>query len=438
MDFVKKNLVSLICAVVALAALVAVFIWPLGGRFAELQEKVDKRLALDKKASGLLNKKRTLPVFDPNPTATADADTLPRFPSAEIIKVGSKAVEKMHAQSGVVYDTAWRMNQQGKGLVAEGSLPAPRSSQVALNFRRTLQAALDKLRQQELLAGIPPTDEEMKNRAGVIWDEIKKKFIIVNGEVKNEPAVMAEFQQAVNKLPGLMKEEMATKYRTYVDPANVMRVPAAVPADGRSPSPEQMWWAQVAYWLTQDVANAVKEVNGDSRSVTTSPVKNLLLLDIPDTFFPPVAAAAGGAGRGAVADDGAAATPATGGLPDPTVAIADGAALSPTKRVSNNVYDVVHFRLVVDVEADKVPLFVKTLSTNRFISVTRLEMNPVDSALMQIRGYVYGDRPVVTLDLDCEAILMREWTIRLMPKGIRDMLGIPDPSTAGKTTAAAQ
>jgi hypothetical protein len=80
----------------------------------------------------------------------------------------------------------------------------------------------------------------------------------------------------------------------------------------------------------------------------------------------------------------------------------------------------------VDIEADKIPLFLKTLATNRFITVTRLEMNPVDSQAKQMAGYVYGPQPVVTLDLDLEAIFMREWTIPLMPPVIRKALGIPD------------
>jgi hypothetical protein len=85
--------------------------------------------------------------------------------------------------------------------------------------------------------------------------------------------------------------------------------------------------------------------------------------------------------------------------------------------------------MTVDVEADQVPMFLKTLSTNRFITVTRLEMNPVDSQLKQILGYVYGNRPVVTLDIDCEVLFMRQWTVKLMPDYIKRALGIPTDAT---------
>jgi hypothetical protein len=432
MEIVKKNLVSIICGVVALAALVAAFVWPLDGYFTDLKARVDKRAALEKKVQALINKPRTLPVFTMDPSKP-DGDRLTKFPSREIIRKGTDAQKQVRTQSDKVYDAAWRLNNEGHGLVSEGSLPRPLSDSIAISFRSKLQAALDQLRTQELLAGVPPTDEELKNRKGQIWADMQKKFIVVNDQVKNQEAVMKEYNAAIAKLPDLMKEEMATKWKMYIDPVNVMRVPDYIPADGRSPDPNQIWWAQVAFWVTRDVASSIRDLNADSRTVTTSPVKNLLYLNIPDTFFPPMTnLAAGGGGRGDPAESGA--TSPTGGLPDPAIAIPDGAAQSPTRRISNNLFDVVQFRLIVDIEADKVPLFLKTLATNRFLSVIRLEMNPVDSQLKQIMGYVYGSKPVVTLDLDCEAVFMRQWTIKYMPKGrgsIREMLGIPDEQ--GKT-----
>jgi hypothetical protein len=427
MEIVKKNLVSIICGVVALAALVAAFVWPLDGYFTDLKTRVDKRAQIEKKVQGLVNKVRTLPVFTADPSKP-DGDRLTKFPSREIIKKGNEAQKAVRTQSDKVYDAAWRMNNEGHGLVSEGSLPRPLSDSIAISFRSKLQAALDQLRMQELLAGVPPTDEELKNRKGQIWAEMQKKFIIVNDQVKNQEAVMKEYNAAIAKLPDLMKEEMATKWKMYIDPLYVMRVPDYIPADGRSPDPNQIWWAQVAFWVTRDVASAIRDMNADSRTVTTSPVKNLLYLSIPDSFFPAMTnQAVGASSRGDSGDSGA--TSPTGGLPDPAIAIPDGAAQSPTKRISNNLFDVVQFRLMVDIEADKVPLFLKTLATNRFVSVIRLEMNPVDSQLKQITGYVYGSKPVVTLDLDCEAVFMRQWTIKYMPKGrgsVREMLGIPE------------
>src|SRR5258706_13878097 len=99
------------------------------------------------------------------------------------------------------------------------------------------------------------------------------------------------------------------------------------PADATSPSLESIWWSQLASGITHDVATAIKDVNAKSTTVTDSPIKNLLALNIPEDFFPPgVAALAvqaaplGGGGRGAETPVEGATPPPTGGPPRPTPA----------------------------------------------------------------------------------------------------------------------
>jgi hypothetical protein len=434
MEIVKKNLFSIICGVVALAALVAVFVWPLDGYFETLKGKAEERAKIQAKITGLLGKQRNLPVFDPNNPA---ASKLTKFPSRPIITLGKQAQQDVAGMSEKLVAEALKLNEMGHGLVLNGSLPSPVSQPIAIKFRRVLQDALDRLRTEDLLAGIPPTPEEFNNRADVLWKSMQKEIIVVDGQPTNLDQVMAKYQDRLNKLPDEMKNEMATKNKMYIDPMFVMRVSPSLPADGNSPSRESIWWSQVGFWVTRDVAMAIKDVNASSANVTDSPIKNLIALTIQEDFFPPGVAAQASApapvARGADASDTGIAPPTTGGVPDPTLAIPDGSAQSPTKRISNNLFDVVQFKMTLDIEADKIPLFLKTLATNRFITVTRMEMNPVDSQLKQIQGYVYGPRPVVTLDLDGEALFMRQWTIKHMPLSIRKALGIPETATGAGT-----
>jgi hypothetical protein len=441
MEIVKKNLVSIICGVIAVMALVAVFVWPLDGYYDTLKTKAEDRAKVQGKISGLLTKSRTVPVFDPNnPTAT----TLTAFPSKTVIDRAKVATQGVAGTSDKVVALAVQLNEYGHDLVLPNSLPSPINQPIAIKFRRVLQDALDELRTQELLAGIPPTPEEFSNRADILWKSMQKDIIVLpDGTKPNEDQIVARYQDKINKLPDEMKKEMATKNKMYIDPLAVMRVSASLPADGNSPSRESIWWSQVAFWITKDVATAIKDVNASSRTVTDSPIKNLLALTIPEDFFPPgiaamasqPAAAIGGAGRGADASmDTTSTPPVTGGLPDATLALPDGSTQTPTKRISNNLYDVVQFKMTLDIESNKIPLFLKTLATNRFITVTRMEMNPVDSQLKQILGYVYGPRPVVTLDLDCEALFLRQWTLKWMPLSIRKALGVPE-TTPGTGTA---
>jgi hypothetical protein len=441
MEIVKKNLVSIICGLIALMALVAVFVWPLDGYYDALKTKADNRAKVQGKISGLLSKTRVIPVFDPNnPTAT----NLTAFPSKTVIDRAKVATQGVAGTSDKVVSLAVQINEFGHELVLPNSLPSPINQPIAIKFRRVLQDALDQLRTEELLAGIPPTPEEFNNRADILWKSMQKDIIVLpDGTTPNLDQIMARYQDKLNKLPDEMKTEMATKNKMYIDPLNVMRVSASLPADGNSPSRESIWWSQVAFWITKDVATAIKDVNASSKTVTDSPIKNLLALTIPEDFFPPGVAAlasqpvapVGGRGMEAPSDTGGT-PPVTGGLPDPTLALPDGSTQTPTKRISNNLFDVVQFKMTLDIEADKIPLFLKTLATNRFITVTRMEMNPVDSQLKQILGYVYGPRAVVTLDLDCEALFLRQWTLKWMPLSIRKALGVPEttPGTGTGTT----
>src|SRR5690348_7499465 len=100
MDIVKKNIVSILCGVVAILALVAIF-WPVGGMTKELQDKVEKSKSdYYAKLTSLRSAKRRLPVVDPlNPNA--EQQQLSQFPTEEVIKSGEKArddVQKMAQQ----------------------------------------------------------------------------------------------------------------------------------------------------------------------------------------------------------------------------------------------------------------------------------------------------------------------------------------------------
>src|SRR5205823_10879188 len=122
MEIVKKNLFSIICGVVAIAALVAVFLWPLDGYFDTLKSKAEDRAKVQTKIVGLLGKQRNLPVFDPNnPTASK----LTKFPSRTIIALGTKAQQGVAASSEKVVTDSLKLNEQGHELVLNGSLPSP-------------------------------------------------------------------------------------------------------------------------------------------------------------------------------------------------------------------------------------------------------------------------------------------------------------------------
>ncbi len=182
-------------------------------------------------------------------------------------------------------------------------------------------------------------------------------------------------------------------------------------------------------WVQRDVLAAIKEANQGAKDLTEAPVKRLRKVTVP--FTNPFVAAAG----------------QTAAPADPTAA-ADAAVpkvlqASPTGRVSNGMYDVVHLRIEADIEVDRIPHVLRTLAHNRLMTAFHVEAKAIDATEAQLAGYFYGDKPVAAVTLQCEALLLRSWTVPLMPKLVRQQLQIPDPPApaapaAATPTAAAQ
>jgi len=421
MDIIKKNLLSVICGVIALAALVAVFIWPLNGYYDSLEEKAKLSAAKQAKIASLLNNKsRTVP--NPNPRNPDSATPLLQFPSKAVIQEGEVARAVIDRQAKIIYKAAVGLNEKkAEDLAVPGALPRPASDTLALRFHELLEAKLDAMREKDLGAGIPPTPQQIEIRKGELWDRLKADIRYVNDQPTNLPAVTARYNSEAAKIPEQMQQEFATLYKIYVDPANkILTVPDNIPTD-KAPSYADMWWAQVEYWVAQDVVSAVAALNQKSKSVTDAPIKQIRVLRVPQNFFPPPGFTPIPGADGMPVDE-----VATGVEPDPTAVLPDGSSQSPTKRISNPLFDVIQFDLSIDIEADQVVIFLKRLATNKFITVLNMEIVNVDPQLMQLNRFVYGPRPVVTLTLKCEALFLRHWTIQWMPDTIRTLLKAPD------------
>ena len=442
MDIVKKNIVSIICGVVALAAVVAVFVWPLPGYYDQLNAEATKRAQRQQVIQRLLNQTRTVP--NPNPNNPGAEQPLVQFPSAEVIAAGANARSGIEQQAKAIYFQAVKLNKKAsksEDLAVPGSLPKPFSDTLSLKFHELLSEQLKNLRTKVLGAGMPPTTIEIETEKEALWNELKKSITYVGDQPTNLPAVMDRFNREAAKIPEQMQKRYADAIKIYVDPTQVMTVPASIPPD-KAPATADMWWAQVEFWVAQDVVDTINVLNAKAKSVEASPVKALRALRVPPTFFPDAVATAAAATAGRGDDAAAEANPEGGAGPDPAVPLPDGSAQSPTKRVSNPLFDVVQFELTVDIEADQVARFLKHLATNRFVTVLNMEMVNVDTQAMQAARFVYGNRAVVTLTLKCEALFLRHWTIKYMPDSVRKIVGAPkqwaepelDPTKVKKAT----
>src|SRR4051812_27955533 len=106
MEIVKKNMVSIICGVIALAA-VGVAFTMVPSRAAALQTQLAGRKATYEEMKSLLSKQRQMPGVNPD---SAAQEPLTVFPSAKIIEAGTKVMDAVQKESEAMRDAAVKMN----------------------------------------------------------------------------------------------------------------------------------------------------------------------------------------------------------------------------------------------------------------------------------------------------------------------------------------
>jgi len=441
LEVTKKNLFTVICAVVAIAAVVTTF-WPLGGMMAGLQTLADGRAAIYTQLEGLQNQSRKLPLTDPTKTTQ---DDLTQFPNDKMLQEGQRVTDDVGKQSNAMVTFVRDLNAKSHVPLVDQVLPIAISPTAKFHFGDIYKLVLSvdpdesintdpklkeanrpNLRNDILNGGLPPTAVDITQAQKDLWDNVySMRVVSQNGVQKNLPEIQAQYQEASGKLPDSMKTDIATKKKVYVD-RDAFAINDTV-IGTREPVPSDIWFAQLTLWLQQDIAQAIAQTNANSKSIIDAPIKHLMHLTIPINPTPYV---------GAVLN--------TTGTPIPPAAFDNGSSqplpknltVSATGRISNPMYDVVQFTLVLRCDAAQIPTVIQTLGEGRLIDVYNVNQVSVDSIEAKGAGYIYGPLPVVQLTLNCEALFIRDWTVPLMPDTIRRLLSIPPPlPPAGQAVA---
>ena len=440
MQAIKSNLLSILCGVVAIAAVVATF-YPVGGWITTLKGKLDQRASLYTTLDSLRTKQRQLPLTDPNQT---QQQPLNQFPNQKTIDEGDRVTKLVSQQSTQMVHEVVSLNQQPHTLLVPDALPNPASNTPQFRFADLYKLVLSidptvsmastpslqtaqqpNIRNDILHATLPPTEAEVTDAKNALWQNTYAGQVITeNGQAINAQEVQDRFTKDANQLPQRMRYDRAKQFKLYMENnafdlnQNVTGVAA--------PNPVDIWYAQQTLWVQQDVAKAIAAANASSKNIIDAPVKQLIKLTIPQSIyvFPP--GTNGGTPPAAAPVEGADAADIT---KVPTV--------SPTGRVSNPLYDVIQFQLVLDVDASKVADVLSALTKDRLLDVYNMDVFAVDSADAQTHGFIYGASPVVTLNLSCETLYMRQWTSLLMPDVVKRQLGIA-PAAAPAAAAPAQ
>ena len=103
-----------------------------------------------------------------------------------------------------------------------------------------------------------------------------------------------------------------------------------------------------------------------------------------------------------------------------------------TGRISNELYDVVLVDVSLIVAKDNLAVTLEELVSGRFLAIRDLDLSRADVYEALQQGFLYGNVPVVRLDLTIETIWLRSWTKMFMPDSVRAALGIEPEKKTGE------
>jgi len=443
MDIVKKNMWSIVCGVVAILAVASTY-YPLSGKFTELTAKMQGSVDDQRKIKSLISTNPNLPVIEPK---SNEVKPLGMFPTDKVIEMGKKVVGKVHTESEKLAAKALEINER-KPLVP-GALPSGGGRYLA-EFKDAYYSAMADLRTQ-MDATTVPTQEEINAKIEQIWtDDFKPMIKTVGDTAQNEQEVRTEFEDFKKDVPKQMRLERAMKHAVYVNPEKQGSSPgttngmtssfdyhAGIPAlEARDlPNIVDVWSAQLGYWIQEDVVHSIVETNKDSKDVDHSIVKRLIKTEIKKEYLTPT-----GPVQIAMATNAAnipVPPPAAGVDPAATTGPPKAFGYTVTGRVCNPQYDVMHFTITVDADAQRFQTFINNLTKGKFVTILRINMRGVDrERIQQSSFYYYGKAPVVRLEIKAETIFLRAWTAPpadptkgLMPTNVQKLLGIkPNPT----------
>jgi len=404
---IKKNLLSIICAFVALLAMIALA-YPLGGMREHFRGELASRTTLYTSAKTLLVTKRYLPIVDPD---QKDPIPLTAFPNTPVIEKARAARETVQSQSNQMMEKALALNQAGHVmLVAPDLLPNPgdRWSKFRDAYRKEVREGLPA----RLGAVMPPNQETIKARLLEMHKAmVEDQVITIGGAEANRAQLQAEYDEAALKLPDQLRQESATQHKLYMDPNTALSINQIMTNDLTMPTPVNIWYAQLSLWIEQDVADSIVAANSiaPNSNILNDAVKRIVEIKIPDGASAYVQSGA--------APGGAAAAPAAPG--DDSAGDVRDFSKSPTGHICNDLYDVVGFSMILEVDQRQIPAIVHDLQSNKLMAVLTVNISGIDPVEADAQGFIYGTAPVVRLSMDCEALFMRKWTQPLMPDDVK-------------------
>ena len=416
MDLVKKNILSILCGVAALICVVMVF-YPFGPMFGTLVTGVKASEKIGDQISQVRSAQRFWPTLS---SREDDRVELASFPTPATLEIGKRQTDSWIAQTGEFLQQAIKLQTDALKELIPGALPGNAGQQeLAFNFqdayriifgqkidpRTRAKTDLERaIFNTEIIGALPPSDVEVKLEQERIINTIKTdRPRVINGVVTNQEEIDQEIAEKTGIVLDQMRQQRASAIQVYLDPVTVFK-PSPRIATTQAPSPNDIFDAQVGLWIQQEICRGIRHANkGAKQGVLDAPVKRLLDL----TFTLPYAAVPG------------VPTPEPLVLPsNPASKITPDFSRNPLGHVSNEVYDVIPFKISLICEAQTLPQTLTDLTSNRYMMYRRVETLSVDSAVALQQGFLYGNKPVVQVNIDGQYLLLRKFIAPLMPQDV--------------------
>jgi len=430
MDFVKRNMFFILCGVGAIAGIA------LGVTGLQAMPKV---VAEMKKAEGTyknLEGLQSKPVNES--TIKAEEERI-----AAVLDDRAKVLQKAEEQypgyfkdcSGSGEERKCKLNTLVDNVLPEGP------SDARLQFRQAYMPAMKDLL-SKLNGGTPSSATEQ--------DLMRRKIDNEKVEMASNPDLAADFSGETKNAAGVLTragvrqdprvradQQAARKIYCYITGflPDRDRKPEFQPTleyeyamedvnSGDAPLPEEVWRAQVGYWIQRDIVQAIADINnaaaeelmaaGKERWVGTMPVKEVISIRLgPDLYVPP---------------EGALWPPPEPGGYAPAVPTGTAETVF-TKTSSGPYYEAVQVSAKLVMDQRDILKLVERITNNSFYTLVRVAYHEVPPNLASV-GKIYGSEPAVNVVLDFEFVMLgglfREW----MPPAICEKYGIKCPERA--------
>ncbi|MEM6458697.1 MAG: hypothetical protein AAF710_04830 [Planctomycetota bacterium] len=464
--WIKANLITVASFVLMLASLGAI------GYFTFVANPALRASAAEQPGRDLNQLDRYLRQSLEVPPANADdpPDTLSNVTiNAATVEVLGGIYGDLTRESQDIFNAALQINRAGHRPMIDGLFPdtPPALGFSARNRYLDLLAALvgdaDRAAGAAQRAGLPGWPHLGAGRpmsAEDLQRELDRQRASMNAGT--QPTQLNETQQRQQRdeqQRELINQLLAhaAGLNVYADPdlGNPLQpnpgFPLQVAALGRSdtsPTPSQLWEAQLELWVLQDLVTAIAlandvqdqrehvNVNGQPvpSSVLNAPVKRLIRAEVlPGYVGLHTLGGVNGLGAGPQPGSAAYGPPAGGKTDQPREdALPENFVLSPTGRVSNSLYDVRHARLVMHADYQRLPELFNALGSVNLMTVLNARVSALDEYQLLEERYMYGQGDVVEVEMIVETLWLREWTTPLMPEDVKVDVGLADPPEGAK------